>query len=77
MSQRANNTAPLPPTSIDHDIQTLRAAIDEHNRIIESACESRKETACAAWRGRGLLCTECPRQYLLSNETIEHYARTR
>lgn len=67
---------PLPPTSINHSIETLRAAIDEHNRIIESSCEARKDDWCQAWRGRGLTCTECPREYLLGNETIEHYSRT-
>ncbi|TXH49650.1 MAG: hypothetical protein E6Q97_22345 [Desulfurellales bacterium] len=76
MSRRAKGIKPLPPTSTEHSVETLRAAIDEHNRAIEATCEGRKDTTCDAWRGRGLLCTECPREYLLGNETIEHYSRT-
>lgn len=61
--------------STSHTAETLRAAIDEHNQGIESACKARYEHGCDAFVNRGLQCPDCPKEWLLDDELIKHYAK--
>ena len=65
---------PIPKTLRRYTSEQLCDAIDDHNHTLQTTCEARAEH-CEPWTSRGRRCPECPLQYAITNEQIEHVAR--